>query len=180
MTRHVDIIRHVARVLDRKGPAAQVKRILRTYLNRLEEAAPRRGRGAATGRFIDHLVKKSASYWPGLFHTYDLPLLPPTSNSLEGFFGGSKHAARRTTGRMSTAGGKLESCGEAIIRTTALHQALDPTALKERLSQVPPHAYQEAKRRLRNLQEPARVRRSIQRNLERYLERALAAWLDSP
>jgi hypothetical protein len=175
----VDIVRHVAHVLDTDRPTRQVKRVLRTYLNRLQATAPRRGRGAATGRFIDHLVRKSDSYWPGLFHTYDHPLLPPTTNGLEGFFGSSKQAIRRTTGRMSTAGGKLQSCGEALIRVSALHQALAPTELKERLSQVPPHTYQEAKRRLRQLQRPARERRSIQRDLDAYLQRSLNAWLDS-
>jgi hypothetical protein len=175
----VEIIRHVARLLDTDHPARQVKRVLRTYLNRLEASAPRRGRGAATGRFIDHVVKKSDSYWPGLFHTYDHPLIPPTTNGLEGFFGSSKGAVRRATGRMSTAGGKLETCGEAVLRTRALLDRMDSTALAERLGAVTPEQYRDGKRRLRQLQEPARERRSIQRNPERFLERTLAEWLDT-
>jgi hypothetical protein len=175
----VQIVRHVAHVLDTDSSARQVKRILRTYLNRLEATAPRRGRGAATGRFIDHLVKKSDSYWPGLFHTYDPPLIPPTTNGLEGFFGSSKGAVRRATGRMSTAGGKFETCGEAVIRTRALLDGIDPTALAECLRAVTPEKYHDSKRRLRQLQEPARERRSIQRHPEAYLERTLTRWLDS-
>jgi hypothetical protein len=175
----VEIVRHVAHVLDTDGPARQVKRVLRTYLNRLEATAPRRGRGAATGGFIDHLVKKSNSYWPGLFHTYDHPEIPPTTNGLEGFFGSSKGAVRRATGRMSTAGGKFETCGEAVIRTRALLGGMDPTALAERLRAVTPEKYRDGKRRLRQLQEPARERRSIQRNPGRFLERTLAEWLDT-
>lgn len=175
----MEIIRHVAHLLDTDSPARQVKRVVRTYLNRLETTAPRRGRGAATGRFIDHLVKKSNSYWPGLFHTYDHPLIPPTTNGLEGFFGSSKGAVRRATGRMSTAGGKFETCGEAVIRTRALLDGMDPIALAERLRAVTPEKYREGKRRLRHLQEPARERRSIQRDPEAYLERALTRWLDS-
>jgi len=175
----VDIVRHVARLLDTDSAARQVKRVLRTYLNRLEATAPRRGRGAATGRFIDHLVKKSDSYWPGLFHTYDHPQIPSTTNGLEAFFGSSKGAVRRATGRMSTAGGKFETCGEAVIRTRALLNGMDPTALAERLRAVTPEKYRDGKRRLRQLQEPARERRSIQRNPGRFLERTLAEWLDT-
>jgi hypothetical protein len=175
----VEIVRHVARLLDTDRPGRQVKRVLRAYLNRLEQNAPRRGRGAATGRFIDHLVKKSDSYWPGLFHTYDHPQIPPTTNGLEGFFGSSKGAVRRATGRMSTAGGKFETCGEAVIRTRALLDGMDPAALAERLRAVTPEKYRDGMRRLRQLQEPARERRSIQRDPKSYLEQALARWLDS-
>jgi hypothetical protein len=39
---------------------------LRRYLNPLGKHAPRRGRGAQTGHFIDHLLKLANSYWPGL------------------------------------------------------------------------------------------------------------------
>lgn len=175
----MNIVRHVAHVLDTDRPARQVKRVLRTYLNRLEDTAPRRGRGAVTGRFIDHLVKKSDSYWPGLFHTYDHPSIPPTTNELEGFFGSSKGAVRRVTGRMSTAGGKFETCGEAIVRTRALLGAMDSAPLAERLRAVTPEKYRDAKRRLRQLQEPARERRSIQRKPERFLEQVLTEWFDT-
>mgnify|MGYP001570721695 CR=1 FL=1 len=49
-------------------------------------------------------------------------------------------------------------------------------ALGERLRAVTP---EKSKRRLRQLQEPARERRSIQRNPGRFLQRILAEWLDS-
>ena len=114
LDRHVGIIRHVAHRLDTDSASAPVKRVLRTYLNRLQRNAPRRGRGAATGRFVDHVVGVSNRYWPGLFHCYDHPLIPRTSNELEGFFGSSKRGARMTTGRKSTAGGKLESSGPVV------------------------------------------------------------------
>lgn len=153
--------------------------MLRTYLNRLEERAPRRGWGAVTGHFIDHLVKVSNSYWPGLFHTYEDPRIPRTSNILEGFFGSSKQRIRRTTGRMSTAGGKIDSEGEAIIRVQALLSGLDPPALKELVTAIPAPRYQEAKRRLCQLREPARQRRSIQRDPQRYLDRTVENWLNS-
>lgn len=179
VARHLEIVRHVAHLLDRSGPASQAKRVLRTYLNRLEEEAPRRGRAAATGHFVDHVVKVSNSYWPGLFHTYDHPQIPRTTNELEGFFGTSKQGVRRTTGRMSTAGGKLESCGEAILRTEALLHSLPATEVKERIEAVSPESYQQSKDRLHKMQEPARERRSIQRNVVDYLKRLLGRWFNS-
>lgn len=171
LDRHLGNIRHIAHLLDSESEGAQVKRVLRTHLNRIEKQAPRRGRGAATGHFIDHIVKVSNRYWPGLFPTYDDPRIPRTSNTLEGFFGSSKQRVRRTTGRMSTAGGKIDSEGEAIIQVQALLAGLAPLALKELVTGVPAPKYQEAKRRLRELREPARQRRSIQRDRRSYLDR---------
>jgi hypothetical protein len=48
-----------------------------------------------------HFVKVTASYWPGLFHCYDVPALPRTNNDLEQYFGAARHAERRATGRKS-------------------------------------------------------------------------------
>jgi len=48
-----------------------------------------------------HFLKVTVSYWPGLFHCYDLPDLPRTNNDLEQYFGAARHAERRATGRKS-------------------------------------------------------------------------------
>jgi hypothetical protein len=48
-----------------------------------------------------HFAKVTASYWPGLFHCYDVPDLPRTNNDLEQYFGAARHAERRATGRKS-------------------------------------------------------------------------------
>lgn len=44
-------------------------------------------------------AKVSASYWPNLFHCYDVPHLPRTNNDLEQYFGAARHLERRATGR---------------------------------------------------------------------------------
>jgi hypothetical protein len=44
-------------------------------------------------------AKVSASYWPDLFHCYDVPDLPRTNNDLEQYFGSARHLERRATGR---------------------------------------------------------------------------------
>ena len=63
--------------------------------------AMRRHRGAAgdLAEGIDHFVKVSRSYWPGLFGCYDTPGLPRTNNDLEQLFGSHRYHERRATGR---------------------------------------------------------------------------------
>ena len=39
------------------------------------------------------------SYWPGLFHCYDVADLPRTNNDLEQFFGSYRYHERRCSGR---------------------------------------------------------------------------------
>jgi len=48
---------------------------------------------------IEHFLKVTRSYWPGLFHCYDIQGLPRTNNDLEHIFGQWRHHQRRCTGR---------------------------------------------------------------------------------
>jgi hypothetical protein len=48
---------------------------------------------------VDHFVKVSRSYWPGLFACYDTPGLPRTNNDLEQLFGSHRYHERRASGR---------------------------------------------------------------------------------
>ena len=48
---------------------------------------------------VDHFVRVSRSYWPGLFACYDTPDLPRTNNHLEQAFGSHRHHERRASGR---------------------------------------------------------------------------------
>jgi hypothetical protein len=60
-----------------------------------------RHRDAAGGlaAAVDHFVKVSRSYWPGLFHCYAVADLPRTNNALEQLFGSYRHHERRVSGR---------------------------------------------------------------------------------
>ena len=49
--------------------------------------------------FGRHLDKVSRSYWPGLFHCYDMPGLPRTNNELESHFRDTGRRLLRTTGQ---------------------------------------------------------------------------------
>ena len=46
-----------------------------------------------------HLDKVSRSYWPGLFHCYDVPGMPRTNNELESRFRDTSRRLLRTTGQ---------------------------------------------------------------------------------
>lgn len=177
--RHLEIVRHVAHILKSENSATQVKRVLRRYLNRLQEDAPRRGLGARTGHFVDHLVDVADRYWSGLFHTYDHPEIPRTSNDIEGFFGSAKHSLRSITGRSSTAGGKMETCAELLLLAMALTHFMPKAELEQRIKAVPDAIFVAGKRELLRIREPARERRSIQRDLPAFLDRTLGQWHES-
>jgi hypothetical protein len=48
---------------------------------------------------LAHVRKVTRSYWPGLFHCYQIADLPRTNNDLEQFFGAHRYHERRATGR---------------------------------------------------------------------------------
>jgi hypothetical protein len=56
---------------------------------------------------VAHFLKVSASYWPGLFHCYDIPGLPRTNNILEHFFGSVRYHHRRASGRIRASAGTV-------------------------------------------------------------------------
>jgi len=51
------------------------------------------------GPAVDHILKVSRSYLPGLFACYDTPDLPRTNNDLEQSFGSHRYHERRAMGR---------------------------------------------------------------------------------
>jgi len=68
---------------------------------------------------IIHFLKVTRSYWPGLFHCYDVPGLPRTNNDLEHLFGRQRYHERRTTGR-KVASSSLVIRGSVRIIATAM------------------------------------------------------------
>jgi hypothetical protein len=82
--------------LDAAGVQARYERLLAAWAARRDEA----GRLAAA---VDHFMKVTASYRPGLFHCYQVESLPRTNNALEQLFGAHRHHERRATGRKTAA-----------------------------------------------------------------------------
>ena len=88
----------VAQVLDNPEalPGAQVRQRLQGVLGAMVRWQSQAGELQPA---VAHFVKVTRSYWPGLFHCYDVPGLPRTNNDLEHFFGTSRYQVRRITGR---------------------------------------------------------------------------------
>ena len=63
--------------------------------------------------------KVTMSYWPGLFHCYDLPDLPRTNNELEQYFGSARYHERRTSGRKQASPGVVIRGAVRVIASVA-------------------------------------------------------------
>lgn len=68
---------------------------------------------------VAHFLKVSASYWPGLFHCYDVPGLPRTNNGLEQLFGSVRYHHRRASGRIRASAGTVVRGAVRALASTA-------------------------------------------------------------
>jgi hypothetical protein len=68
---------------------------------------------------VAHFLKVSASYWPGLFHCYDIPGVPRTNNVLEQFFGSVRYHHRRASGRIRASAGTVVRGSVRALASTA-------------------------------------------------------------
>lgn len=78
--------------------AAVVRRRLAGLLGAIKRRRVDAGRLCGA---VDHFLKITRSYWPGLFFCYDIESLERTNNDLEQFFGSWRWHERRATGRKS-------------------------------------------------------------------------------
>jgi hypothetical protein len=67
---------------------------------------------------IAHFLKVSASYWPGLFHCYDVAGLPRTNNDLEQYFGSARYHQRRASGRRHAAAATVVRGSVRVLAAT--------------------------------------------------------------
>jgi hypothetical protein len=73
--------------------------VRRQYEALLAEMQREREAAGTLAPAVAHFLKVTASYWPGLFQSYEVADLPRTNNGLEQFFGAARYHERRTTGR---------------------------------------------------------------------------------
>src|SRR5215470_11376786 len=111
--------------------AAQVAGQLRGYLDTVvhwPEVTP------TLSEFGRHLDTVSRSYWPGLFHCYDVPGLPRTNNPLESHFRETRRRLLRITGQKGLTQRTLQRQGawELLPRPSTEAQLL------ETVGQTPP------------------------------------------
>ena len=79
---------------------------------------------------ISTFLKVTESYWPGLFHCYDVADLPRTNNELEQCFGSVRYGERRASGRRGAIAGLVVRGPVRVLTALALRrQCFLPRAL---------------------------------------------------
>jgi hypothetical protein len=96
-------------------------------------------------KVIDHVVKTTRSFAPGLFHCYHVPDLPATNNDLEQCFGSVRYHERRTTGRKATVPALVVRGSVRIVATVATKTRLFSA---QDLRPRDPHQWQDLRQQL--------------------------------
>jgi hypothetical protein len=153
----------LANVAGSSGSA--VKASYRGLLGAMSRHAGRAGdlRGA-----LGNFRKVTRSYWPGLFHCYDVADLPRTDNDLEQLFGSHRYHERRCSGR------KVASPGLVVRGSVRLPAAL-ATRLRgsvrgEDLAPSNPDTWRELRAGLERRQEVRAQGRRFRRDPAAYLQ----------
>jgi len=122
--------------------------------------------------FIDHILRRTDEWAPGLFSCYEEPAIPRTNNDLEQYNGTLKHQQRRITGRKTTA--------DYITRHGPYVIFFDPGETNEqilaRFRQVSATEFREERNRFIAAQSCLRRIRSFRRDADRFLLRAEVLW----
>jgi len=153
---------HVLNNDDQDGEAV-VKRRLQGLLGAMTRHHTKAGSLAPA---VDHFLKVSRSYWPGLFHCYSIPDFPRTNNDLEQFFGAHRWHERRTTGRKGATPGlvlrgsvRLVACAATRLRPFTSEDLVPETV----------HAWQELRHNLETRRHQRTQRRRFRRDPASYL-----------
>lgn len=161
---------HILNNEDQLGEAAVKRRLhgLRGAMTRHQARA-----GSLTPA-VDHFLKVSRSYWPGLFHCYSVPDLPRTNNDLEQFFGAHRYHERRTTGRKGAS-------PALVLRGSVQLVAYAATRLRpftgEELAPDQTQTWQELRQRLETRRQQRTHRRRFRRDPASYLAQLEADFL---
>lgn len=142
---------------------AQVRQQLGGLLGAMTTHRERAG-SLASG--VDHFVKVSRSYWPGLFACYDTPDLPRTNNDLEQAFGSHRYHERRTSGRKG-ASPSLVLRGSVKLLAGLSTRCQEVTA--EDLSEADPEAWQAKRAELETRRTRRTERRRFRQDPDAYL-----------
>jgi len=161
---------HILNNEDQLGEAA-VKRRLQGLLGAMTRHQARAG---SLTPAVDHFIKVSRSYWPGLFHCYSVPALPRTNNDLEQFFGAHRYHERRTTGRKGAS-------PALVLRGSVQLVAYAATRLRpftgEELAPDQPQTWRELRQRLETRRQQRTQRRRFRRDPASYLAKLEADFL---
>jgi len=168
-------LRDIARILEPPDDGSpitgeQVAQQLRTYLDELltlSDLPP------PLDAFRHHLDTVSTSYWPGLFHCYDLEGLPRTNNGIESLFRDTQCRLLRTTGQKGQTRRALQRTGAWELLPRPPTQAECLTALR----QVPPSQLVKEQQRLRQHRERFRLHTRSIRQTNAQFDKLRQQWL---
>jgi hypothetical protein len=158
-------VQKAAHILNNEDPlgGAAVKQRLQGLLGAMTRHQARAG---SLTPAVDHFLKVSRSYWPGLFHCYSVPALPRTNNDLEQFFGAHRYHERRTTGRKGAS-------PALVLRGSVQLVAYAATRLRpftgEELAPDQTQTWQELRQRLETRRQQRTQRRRFRRDPAAYL-----------
>jgi hypothetical protein len=141
------------------------------YLDYLTDLKPYFSDEAA---IIDHIIKRTQAWAPGLFHCYEEPAIPRTDNGLEQYIGVLKRQRRRTTGHKAVADYITRHGPYAVFYDSAdtFEETLD------RFRQVSTKEFREERERFRAAQTYQRRIRSFRRDPDGYLHHLELLWQD--
>jgi hypothetical protein len=153
----------LANVAGRTGSAVKA-----SYRGLLGAMARHAGRAGSLSGALGHFRKVTRSYWPGLFHCYEVPELPRRDNDLEQLFGAHRYHERRCSGR------KVASPG-LVVRGSVRLPAAVATRLRgevkgEDLSPSDPDAWRELRAALERRQAVRAQGRRFRRDPAAYLQ----------
>lgn len=112
-------VAHVLGQTEREGSA-----IRRGWDGLLGAMTRHRKAAGKLGSAIDHFVKVSRSYRPGLFACYAVADLPRTNNALEQTFGSHRYHERRATGRKGASPALVLRGAAKLVAGLATRQGL--------------------------------------------------------
>jgi hypothetical protein len=126
----------------------------------------------ADASFIDHVIRRTEDWAPGLFFCYDEPAIPRTNNGLEQYNGTLKRHRRRITGRKATA--------DYLTRHGPYVVFFDPDESAEqvlaRFRQVSATQFRQERACFNAADACQRRIRSFRRDADGFLQRAQTLW----
>lgn len=128
-------------------------------------ARHRAGAGDLAGA-VDHFLKVTRSYRPGLFHCYGVPGLPRTDNGLEQLFGSQRYHERRATGRKMASPATVLRGEVRLVAATATR--LHPPTVRD-LGRVSRERWGGLRQRLDQRRQARTLRTRFRRDPEAYL-----------
>jgi hypothetical protein len=140
--------------------------VQQVYSALLAEMSAQRATLPTLAPAIEHFLKVTASYWPGLFHCYTVPDLPRTNNDLEQYFGAARYQERRATGRKGAAAGLVVRGPVRVVAAvaTGLHPFSGPELRPVDLAQ-----WQALRQSVEHRHETRRAQRRFRRDPQAYL-----------